>query len=110
MTGNIKLPIVASTIAAIFMSISAPVAAEPSFSTDQVRINVSDIDLSSARGQVKLQNRVDAAIHDLCGTPVFGTREEAEMLQQCRADARANAEPKVRMLIENAPQRIASTR
>lgn len=108
MTRNFKIPVVASTVAAVLISIGAPVMAEPSFSTGRINVDYRDIDLSTANGQVKLQNRMDAAVHELCGAPVFGTREEDEMLKQCRDDARANAEPQIRSILTAASMKYAS--
>lgn len=110
MTKNFKMPIVASATFAVLMSMSAPVLAEPSLSTGRTSIIYRDIDVSTAHGQVQLQNRINVAIRDLCGEPAFGTREEAEMLRQCRDEARANAEPKLRAILAAASVKIASNR
>ena len=110
MTRNFKLPIVATTAAALLLVISAPAMAEPYLTTGTINVNYRDIDLSSAAGQVRLQNRIEVAIRDLCGAPVFGTRDEAEMLKQCRQEARANAVPQMRLALSSASTKFASNR
>ncbi len=109
MTKNFKMPIVASIAAAVLVTISAPVLAEPSLSTDRISVSYDDIDISTAHGQVQLQNRIKVAIRDLCGEPAFGTRDEAEMLRQCRDEAHANVEPQLRAILNATSVKVASS-
>ena len=109
MIKNFRMPIVVGAVAAMLLSISTPAMAEPYLTTGKINVDYRDLDLSSATGQVRLQNRVDVAIRDLCGAPVFGTRDEAEMLKICRDEARANAVPQVRSIVAAASTKFASS-
>lgn len=98
MTGTFLRPLVAAAL----LSISIPALAEPAFSTAQVRVDTSGIDLTSAAGRQTLERRINTAISAMCGAPVFGTRDEADALRACRTEARAAAEPQRRMAIAQA--------
>jgi UrcA family protein len=114
MNEMIKLPFVARA-AAIAVAMILPMSASalampPALSTGKAKISYSDLDLATARGQVRLQNRVESAIRGMCGAPVFGTADEAESLRQCRADARADAQPKLRAILASAATQLVATR
>ena len=108
----IKLPFVARAativVATMFTTILPAKAMPVAMSTGQVMIHYGDLDLATARGQVKLQARIDNAIDDMCGAPVFGSADEAELLKACRIEARANAEPKLRAILASAAPQVAT--
>lgn len=77
--------ILASIIAA---SLAAPaLAAGPDHVKGQVRVQMADLDLSSAAGQRALDRRLASAMVRLCGSPVFFTRDELDELNACQAEA-----------------------
>lgn len=110
MYGNIKLPIVAAGLAAALMSISAPVQADPYFSTAKVTVDYAGVDVSTQKGRQQLDSRVNAAINAMCGEAIFGTRDEADALRLCRSEARAAVEPQIQTVFANANQKVASAR
>jgi UrcA family protein len=107
MYGKIKLPIVAAGLAVAFAS---PAMAEPSYSTAAVTVDYRGVDLSSKKGRETLDRRVNAAISAMCGQPIFGTREEAEALRNCRIEARTAVEPQLQSVLASANTKVASAR
>lgn len=101
-------------VAAIVMSSSGAVLAEPTYSTTKISVMSHDIDLSNAAGAAVLRERVNATIRQACGSTSFGgpvnygTRDEAKSLDACSADAHAAVEPKLRQLIAAGNPRMAS--
>lgn len=110
MNGKIKLPIVISGIAAAVISFTAPALADPAFDSSKTVVNYQDVDLSTQKGRLLLDRRVDNAISTMCGQPVFGTRDEAEMLDACRVEARAAVTPQLEQAISRANVTVASVR
>lgn len=110
MFGKIKLPIVAAGLATALTIFAAPVTAEPAYSTAKVTVDYDGIDLTTSKGRQALDRRINAAISSMCGQAVFGTREEAEALQQCRSEARAATEPQIQKVLASASVSVASTR
>lgn len=110
MYGNIKLPIVAAGLAVALMSITAPVQAEPAFSTARITVDYTGVDLTTQKGRRQLDSRVDAAISEMCGQAIFGTRDEADALRLCRSEARAAVEPQIQTVFANANPKVASAR
>lgn len=82
-------------VVAALLSISMPVAALPAYSTVSVSVGTGGLDLASPKGRAALERRIDAAIRDMCGQPVFATRDEAEAIAACRAEARAATAPQL---------------
>jgi UrcA family protein len=105
MYGKITLPIVALGLAVAF---ATPAMAEPAFSTASVTVDYKGVDLTSQKGRETLDRRVNAAISAMCGQPVFGTREEAEALQQCRIEARTAVEPQIQAANARASTKVAA--
>lgn len=105
MYGKIKLPIVAAGLAVVF---SAPAMAEPSYSTAAVTVDYRGVDLTSQKGRETLDRRVNAAISTMCGQPIFGTREEAEALRNCRIEARTAVEPQLQAVLASANTKVAA--
>jgi UrcA family protein len=107
MYGKIKLPIVAAGLAVAFAS---PAMAQPNYSTAAVTVDYRGVDLSSQKGRETLDRRVNAAISAMCGQPIFGTREEAEALRNCRIEARTAVEPQLQAALASANTKVASVR
>ncbi|WP_439546372.1 UrcA family protein [Sandarakinorhabdus sp.] len=83
--------------AAMAAMVAAPaVAAERGYETFSVTFQTADLDLASAEGQQQFDRRLSNALGRLCGTPVFGTREELADLDACRAEATQAAAPQIK--------------
>lgn len=108
MNGNNILPIVAAGLAAAILMATSPATAETQFWTGKVIVDYKGVDLTTQRGRQQLDRRVDAAIGTLCGQPIFGTREEAEALRECRSEARAAAEPQIQAIVASATTKVAT--
>lgn len=89
------LPIVGVGLAIALASSATSAMAEPANSTVRVAIDYSGMDLTSVQGRRDLDRRVNLAIEGICGQPMFGTRDEAEVLRQCRREIRAAVEPQI---------------
>lgn len=96
-------------IVGAMLAMAAPAAAAPAYSTASVTVDYSGIDLASATGRQQLDQRVDNAIRAMCGTPVFGTREEAAELRACRAEARSAVDPKLQAVLARSSLTVASS-
>jgi UrcA family protein len=97
-----------AVVAAMMTAVAVPVAAAPEYSTARVTVDYKGIDLASASGRQELDQRVDGAIRAMCGSPVFGTREEAAELGACRAEARAAVDPQLQAVLAKANLTVAS--
>lgn len=95
--------------AALILTASAA-GASPNWSTGRVAVSTSGIDLASTGGRAAFERRVDRAIAAMCGAPVFGTRDEADALRDCRDEARAAAMPEVSRMVARAGVTMASSR
>jgi UrcA family protein len=102
---SFKLPIVAAGLAVAF---AMPAMAEPSYSTAAVTVDYRGVDLSSQKGRETLDRRVNVAISAMCGQPIFGTREEAEALRDCRIEARTAVEPQIQAANARASTKVAA--
>ena len=110
MTTKIHLPLVRAALAATLLVTSAAAMADTHYSTARVTVVTAGIDLSTAKGAAQLGTRVDVAIRSMCGQPVFGTRDEADALAACHAEARAGAEPAIRQAVAAASIKFATIR
>ncbi len=114
MNTQIKLPFVARAaavaVATMLMTTAPAFAAPVKLTTSQVKIHYADLDLATARDQVRLQNRIEVAIRDMCGSPTFGTADQDEWLNQCRADAQATADIKVKAILARVAPQVAFNR
>lgn len=95
--------------AALFFTAAAASAA-PSWSTGRVTVSTAGLDLTSAAGRVAFDRRIDAAIAAMCGAPALFTRDEADALSECRAEARAAAVPEMKRVVTRAGTTLASNR
>lgn len=65
-------------------------------------VRTADLDLATEAGQRKLDNRVEAAIRQVCRqtSPRTGTRILDQNVQECKARARAEAKSQVAALLD----------
>ena len=108
--GKFALPIVAIGVAMAFGTIAAPVMADTVAGGPRVTIDYRGVDLTSASGRETLDRRVNTAIDEICGQPVYGTRDETSVLRQCRREMRARIEPMVATALVSASARSTSPR
>ncbi len=78
------------------MLASTPAAAAP----DDLVIKFNDLDLSTAKGQAKLDRRIDQAVKKYCGLDVqaTGTRMKSQAAEACKSDATRLARQQVERL------------
>lgn len=67
-------------------------------------VRVSDLDLATEAGQRKLDRRVEIAVRQVCRavSNKTGTRIMDQSVQECKANARAEAKQKVAALMDRA--------
>lgn len=101
-------------LAAVIMSSSLPVLADPVYSTSKISVSVSDIDLATPAGTRTLQQRINSTIRTACssvefGGPVnYGSNDRAKAYDECVVGARAAAEPQFRKAIAAGNPKMAS--
>ena len=80
-------------------ALGALFAAQPAFA-ESVTISYKDLDLSTAAGQEKLDQRIDAAAKKVCGFNdlTTGTRIPTREARECIADARQKLEQRLATL------------
>lgn len=105
MTGYIYRPLVVVAM----LAMGAPAMAEPSYSTAKVTVDYDGLNLATQSGRQTLDRRINAAIRSMCGTPVFGTRDEAEALSLCYIEARTAVEPQVQVALSKANLTVATS-
>ena len=92
---------------------TAPVLAEAADEANIVRINYSDLDLSSPKGVAKLDRRVRTAVQTACGAASDADLAGKNAVRQCRARSYEAASAQVRLAAaagRNAPVLVASGR
>ena len=76
-----------SCAAAAAVAVSAPAVA----GVKTKAVNYGDLDLSTAKGQARLQTRIKGAIKQVCGNPRALSLPEKTDLARCEANAMASA-------------------
>lgn len=93
------------------IAIAACLSALPAFAApapQTMAVSTAGLNLASVSGQRRLDQRIGFAVDQLCGTPVFFTRDETAALEACRAEARAQIAPQVRTLVARAGTTLAA--
>lgn len=98
MTGKLIGPFAAAAL----LALAAPAYADTTEASAKLAISTSGIDLSTPEGRKALERRVDRAISRMCGSTMTGTREEAEELEACRLETRAEVEPQLQAMLVSA--------
>lgn len=83
--------------AAAALATFATFAAMPSAHAATTAVKVSDLDLATAEGQAKLDERLDSAARRVCKGTITGSRI-AKVDSECTAKARASLEQQVAAL------------
>jgi UrcA family protein len=83
-----------SCVAAATLAVSAPASAE----AQSKPVFYHDLDLSSVKGQERLQIRIKNAVTEVCGAHAFGLAERADRAR-CQAEAIAAATSEVERTI-----------
>lgn len=114
MTGKFASPLVSNGLIAgitmALMTIATPAMADTTLLTSQVSISTANLDLGTPHGRQMLERRINAAIGNMCGAPVFGDRDESDLLRACRDEARAAVQPQVTAAVSRANLTVASAR
>lgn len=95
-----------SCAAAAAVAVSAPALA----GVKSKPVYYHDLDLSTSKGQERLQARIKNAAVQVCGTPQAFSMAEKIDLARCKAEAMATAMPKVERTIAlyEASKRLAA--
>jgi UrcA family protein len=86
-------------VATALLALAAPALAQ---SQAKMAISTSGIDLATPEGRRALERRVDNAINRMCGSLVLGTRAEAEEVEACRLETRAEVQPQIDTMLMRA--------
>ena len=96
-----RRPLAAMLAAGLALGLATPTLAAPSspeglrtgYEPHTVRVEYSDLNLSSAKGQKRLERRIRSAVREVCGAPVpaTGTRLRTPEVARCMALAQAGA-------------------
>ena len=87
-----------TALAAALVAMTAPALANPAVSTEKLVINANGLNLATASGQQALNQRVDAAIDQLCSAQVFASIDYNAM-DECRSAVRAEVQPQIKALL-----------
>lgn len=82
-------------LAATALAISTPASAD----WKSTEVAHADLDLSTAKGQARLNTRVKQAVKQVCGSPRAMTLKERTDQNRCEKDAMARALPKAAQTI-----------
>lgn len=92
-------------------TVASPTLATPANSEQgQVMVRTGDLDLATAAGQRRLDQRIDVALIRLCGSPIIFSRDELAALDACRADALTAAAPHIKAARARLAVTVASQR
>ncbi|MCJ2187499.1 UrcA family protein [Novosphingobium beihaiensis] len=93
-------------IAAAVAGLALTAATAPAFAgeTSKVRVEYSDLDLTTAKGQRKLERRLDVAARNACGMDrtATGTRIPSTQSRVCYKQATERAKEVMASAIDNA--------
>ena len=114
MTGKFASPLVSNGLIAgmtmVLMTIATPAMADTTLLTSKASISTTNLDLGTPQGRQVLERRINTAISDMCGAPVFGDSDQADARRACRDEARAAVQPQVNAMVNRASLTVASAR
>ena len=95
---------IAATAALLGLALTTAPAFAGAGECTQVRVEYSDLDLTSADGQRTLERRLDAAARDACGydVRVTGSSLPSKHARNCYRQARTRAKDVMAVAIDNA--------
>lgn len=73
------------------VTLAAPVLAQDSLTTALVKIRYDKTELTTASGQRDIARKINFAVDRVCGDQVLGTKEEVDMIRDCKQTARGMA-------------------
>jgi UrcA family protein len=92
-------------LTAAAVALAGAFAATPARAADattSVAVRYGDLDLASSQGEAALKDRVARAARQACGLPDTDTIDGYARVAQCRANAIADASPKLDRVIASA--------
>lgn len=96
------------------MALAAGGAAAPAMAKydDQPHVEVAygDLDLATAEGRERLNNRVESAIRSMCGSGSSVNIRERAAIKACETTARRSAEPQLAALLNGSNAKFAGDR
>lgn len=92
-----KLTLPLAAVLAVVMT--SPVLAVQSGAPQDVRIRYDKSALDQSLARRNLEQRINLAARNVCGEPVTGSKEEADLIRACRTEARAMGMAQVPMLV-----------
>lgn len=88
------------TIAATsLVTFGTPVFAQDSLATAQIKIRYDKMELTTVSGQRDIARRINFAVDRVCGDQVLGTKEEVDMIRDCKQTARGMARAQLPMTV-----------
>lgn len=98
-----------TTPAFVAAALAAAAFATPTFAatTEGLSVKYSDLDLSTERGQARLERRIDKAARDVCGLDdvTSATRMRSESARACYEQAKASVHNQVAAAIARGDTR-----
>ncbi len=79
------------------VSFATPLFAQDSLTSAQVKIRYDKTDLATASGQRDIARKINFAVDRVCGDQVMGTKEEVDMIRDCKQSARSMARAQLPM-------------
>ena len=86
-------------LAALAAATAAPATASIPPAAGTRIVSYADLDLSSAPGRARLEQRIGAAVRDVCGVPVRGDMRSDRAVRTCRIETLARVVRPTRALI-----------
>ena len=95
----LKTPLIfiASILSAASMlgGAASPALAAPPEARTRI-VSYADLNLASAAGRARLESRIERAVRAVCGSPIVWELRSFDRVQECRAEARADAAAQLR--------------
>lgn len=85
------IKVLVSLAAVALAGLSAPVFASDNLTGAQIIVRYDKSDLVTVSGRQAIARKIDFAVNRVCGDQVLGTKEEVEMIRDCKSTARSMA-------------------
>ena len=93
------LALTAAAVVVLGSAVSAPAHAAQAEAAPTAKVSYSDLDLQGSAGEAALKARVEKAAVKVCGHADGRTLADYERVADCRAEAIADASPKMNAVI-----------
>jgi UrcA family protein len=85
--------------ATALVSFGTPLFAQDSLDAAQVKVRYDKADLTTSSGQRDIERKISFAVDRVCGDQVLGTKEEVDMIRDCKQSARSMARAQLPMTV-----------